>query len=144
MSFEPACVDKILVRGDTRRYRVTVREPKTGDNQDPKRINLTGASALFTAKRQDQENKFRPVATPDIEKTSDDLTQIEILDQTVDSDTEGQLVIKLAPEDTRFLDPGIYVYDVQVTTALGEVYTVTRGRIFLKADASSAEDLTPP
>ena len=95
-------------------------------------------------KWQDRENKFRPVKTPTVEKTSDDLTQIEILDQTVDSETEGQLIIKMVPEDTRYLDPGIYVYDVQVTTATGEVYTVTRGRIFLKADASSAEDLTPP
>ena len=143
MVYDPNCVDKELVRGDSRRYRVTVSEPKTGTNTDPSRIPLTGASIRWTMKPWDQENKFRPVVGPSVIKTSDNLLEVEILDQN-DPETEGQFVVKLVPLDTKYLDPGIYVYDAQVTTAAGDVYTVARGRIFLKADSSAAEDLTPP
>jgi hypothetical protein len=94
-------------------------------------------------KWSDQENKFRPIKDPSVVKTSDNLLEIETLDQN-DPETEGQFVVKLVPADTKYLDPGIYAYDAQVTTAVGEVYTVVRGRIFLRADSSAAEDLTPP
>lgn len=36
----------------------------------------------------------------------------------------GSASIRIAPEDTAGLDPGCYVYDVQLTTAAGDVYTV--------------------
>lgn len=36
----------------------------------------------------------------------------------------GDSVIRLRPEDTKHLPPGRYMYDVQLDTAAGEVYTV--------------------
>lgn len=143
MVYDPLCNDKNLVRGDSRRYRITVREKTTGANPDPARIDLTGSSLKFTMKREPEQRVLQPTAAPVVVKDSDDLTQIEISDQTLAA-TLGQAVIKLRPDDTRFLDPGSYVYDVQMTTAAGDVYTVARGRIFLLADATSAEDMTPP
>lgn len=143
MSADTPSVDKDLPRGNSRRYRLTVVEPQS-DTTPPPRVPLTGCLIIFEMKRQPEPRRLSP--TDDevvVRKTSDDVNEIEILDQLIEA-TKGQCVIKIVPADTEFLAPGTYAYSIDVTTAVDEKYTVTRGRIFLKGPATAAENLTPP
>lgn len=143
MTFEATSSDKILPRGNSRRYRLTIREPKTGSNPNPAAIDLTGALIRFTMKLAPDQKRLQPTDVPVVTKTSDDITEIEVMNQT-QAATKGQCVIKLVPADTRFLPPGTYVYSVEVRTAAGDEYDVAEGKIFLRASATESEDLTPP
>jgi len=143
MPYDPTCTDKNLPRGDSRNYLLTIREPLTGDNQNPETIDLTGSTIVFEMKRQPEPRRLCPTDEVVVRKTSDDANEIEILDQTQE-ETRGQCRIKLVSSDTEFLDPGTYAYSVKVTTATGDVYTVVSGRIFLKGPATAAENFTSP
>ena len=143
MTYGPRTIEKNLVRGDTVTYRVTVRPPSTGSNPTPSAIDLTGSRFRFTMKSEPEENKLQPPTPATVVKTSDDASEIEIADQTVD-DTRGQILIKLQSADTRWLPAGRYVFDVKMYTAAGAQYTVAVGKIFLRAAVGAAEDLTPP
>lgn len=142
MTYSPTSNDKNLPRGNSRNYRLTVREPATGDNPSPGAIDLTGATVVFEMKKQPENNRLSPTDAPVVTKTSDNINEVEILAQA--GDTLGQVLIKLRPEDTKFLQPGTYAYSVKVTTAFGDVYDVVSGRIFLKGPATAAENMTPP
>lgn len=142
MTYGPACVEKNLVRGDSVVYRVTVKPPVTGENLTPTPVDLTGATLRFTMKFAPEENKLQPPTPPIVVKTSDDSAEIEILTQA--GTTMGQFLINLVSDDTKWLPAGTYVYDVKVFPAAGGQYTVTIGKIFLKAASGAAEDLTPP
>lgn len=144
MTYDPTCVDKNLPRGNSRRYRVLVREPDLGESDtDGQPIDLTGTTIVFEVKRQPEPRRLSPNDEVVVRKTSDDANEIEILDQTVE-ETLGYCVVKLLPSDTEFLAPGTYAYSIDVTTDAGDRYTVVRGRIFLKGPATAAENLTPP
>jgi len=143
MTYDPSCNDKNLPRGDARRFLLTIREPKTGVNQTPDRIDLTGATIIFEVKKRPEPRRLCPTDDVVVRKTSDDANEIEILDQTQD-ETLGQCRIRLQGADTEFLQPGVYAYSVKVITATGDTYTVVDGRIFLKGPATAAENLTPP
>jgi len=132
----------MLPRNNSRTFRVTVREPKTGANSNPSFIDLTGTTVVYEIKKQPEVNRLRPTDPVVVTKTSDNVNEIEILPQT--GDTLGQVLIKLRPEDTRFLPPGTYAYSVDVTTALGDRFTVASGQIFLRGPATAAENMTPP
>ena len=142
MTYDPACNDKDLPRGNSRNYRMTVREPLTGTNTDPDKIDLTGSRVVFEMKKQPDHNRLSPTDPVVVTLTSDDANEIEVLAQA--GDTLGQVLIKLRPEHTKYLQPGTYAYSVQVTTAFGDVYDVVSGRIFLKGPATAAENMTPP
>ncbi len=142
MTYGPATIEKNLVRGDSVVYRVTVRPPSTGDNPEPVPVNLSGAAVRFTMKFSPEDNKLQPPTPALVVKTSDDASEVEILPQT--GTTKGQFLIKLQSQDTKWLPAGSYVYDVKVFPAAGGQYTVTIGKIFLKAASGAAEDLTPP
>lgn len=144
MTYDPACVDKNLPRGNSRNYRVTVREPDRGNSDtDGQPIALTGSTITFEMKRQPEPRRLSPTDEVVVRKTSDDANEIEVEDQEVE-ETIGQCVIKLVPADTEFLAPGTYAYSIDVVTGVGGRYTVARGRIFLKGSATAAENLTPP
>ena len=142
MTYGPATIEKNLVRGDSIVYRVTVRPPSTGENLTPTPVDLTGATIRFTMKFAPEDNKLQPPTPALVVKTSDDASEIEFLPQT--GATKGQFLIKIQSQDTKWLPAGTYVYDVKVFPAAGGQYTVTIGKIFLKAASGAAEDLTPP
>ena len=48
----------------------------------------------------------------------------------------GETRIMLSPADTAHLSVGEYVYDVELRTAAGEVYTVAAGRLWLEGEVS--------
>ena len=143
MTYDPSCDDKILPRGDSRRYLLTITEPKTGSVPVPPRIDLTDALVTFEVKSQPEVNRLCPTEAPVVTKTSDNVNEIEIMDQTQEL-TKGQCRIYLVAADTEFLAPGVYAYAVKVVTGGGDTYTVVRGRFFLKGPATAAENLTPP
>lgn len=144
MSYDPLCIDKTLPRGNSRRFRLTVSPPSTGSDPDPTPIDLTGALVTFEMKVLPDTYKGRlpPTDPVVVRKTSDDANEIEVLTQA--GDTLGQCLIKMLPDDTKFLNPGPYAYSVDVTTAVGDTYTVVIGKMYLQAPATAAENLTPP
>lgn len=90
-----------LTRGDSAHLAVKITEPDGTEYQF-----AVGDTLKLTVKR-DAESEVL------IERTSTD-TQIDLL-----------------PEDTKPLDFGIYAYDVELTTASGEVYTVVPYKRFI-------------
>lgn len=46
----------------------------------------------------------------------------------------GSASFRFVPSDTEDLSPGCYIYDVQLTTAAGDVYTVTDREEFILMD----------
>lgn len=134
---------RVWVRGDSYPLRLTVflpPDPGCLDGPFP-RCDLTGASIVCTMKlwrRLGEPLNQEPVV---IKKTSDNTEEVLILDQNGVL-TKGQAVILFQPDDSKFLDPGIYRYDVQVRTADGYTRTLINDEVYLRDDISSAEDLT--
>lgn len=144
MTYEIQSNDKILPRGNSRRWRVFVREPDRGeDENDGQAIDLTGSTVIFEMKRQPETRRLQPTDEVVVRKTSDDANEIEILDQTAE-ETKGYCRIRLVPADTEFLAPGTYAYSIDVQTALGDRYTVVSARVFLRGPATAEENSTPP
>lgn len=134
-------VDKNLIRGDSRNLDFFASLPQATPDSPITAIDLTGARVVFTVKLTREDGTSVHADPPVIVKTSDDAGEIEISDQT--GALVGQGVVHLLPGDTKFLEPGVYVYDVRVYLA-GQAMTVVRGRIYLEGDVGSAEDMTRP
>ena len=56
-----------------------------------------------------------------------------LIDKIIPNDT---LILHLAPEDTKRLDIGAYVYDVELTFANGDIDTFIQGKIILTPEAN--------
>lgn len=130
-------VDKEIVRGDSRTMDIFVAIAQETPQDPSGGVDLTGATIIFTMKKWRTDGKPVHADPPSIRKTSEDSSEIEI------TGAAGEAVLYLRPEDTKWLDPGTYVYDVKVHLA-GEVFTVQMGRIYLVAGVGSAEDTTTP
>jgi hypothetical protein len=143
MTFKVTSRDKILVRGDSLTLRFRAREKQLNPNDKIVYLDLTGSDITSTVKLTPTTDlDFRDVP-PAVVKTSDDTLEILKGDQ-LDPDEKGMFRVFLKPPDTRFLPPGVYDYDAQITTAQGDVYTLKGGRILLRSRPTEAEDLTPP
>ncbi len=57
---------------------------------------------------------------------------------TIDDEATGDITIALDEVETAKLDPGVYVYDVQVVRAAGTVSTLTYGEFVVAADVTRA------
>lgn len=145
MTYYPASADKKLVRGDDRDYDLFVRQPARTPAEEaaPVAVDLTGCLVTYTLKRLRDDGRSVHAAPWVVRKTSDDTAEVEIADQTQEA-TRGHATVHLMGADTRFLEPGVYGYDVQVRTAANKVYTVARGRVYLSGDITAAEDGTVP
>jgi hypothetical protein len=142
MTFKVTSRDKILIRGDSLTLRFRAREKQLNPNDPIVYIDLTGSTITSTVKlRPKTDLDFRDTP-PAIVKTNDDTLEILAGDQ-LDPDEKGMFRVFLKHPDTRFLPPGVYDYDAQITTAQGDVYTLTGGRILLRSRPTEAEDLTP-
>lgn len=94
--------------GDTEEYTFSFTD--SGGNP----YDLTGWTLSFTVKQN--------------ERDSDDEAAIRKDVSTHTNPTEGQTMVNLTSSDTE-IDPGRYIYDFQVTTAAGNVQTLTKGMI---------------
>lgn len=63
-------------------------------------------------------------------KTSTGETE-KVMQKVVTSFVDGEAIITIAPADTKSLTVRSYVYDVQVTTSLGNVKTIITPSTFL-------------
>ncbi len=145
MSTALVTVDKNLVRGDDRELDLFVTEPAAtlAEELNPTPVSLDGARVTFTVKRLRANGRSVHADVVVLRKTSDDTLEIELSDQNL-PETVGRAVIHLTAADTKFLEPGVYGYDVQVLTALNKTHTVARGRLYLLGDITAAEDGTVP
>lgn len=98
-----------MVRGDTFSFGVEIE----GLEQDLE-------SAYFTCKQNytDDENAFQ-------KSLDDGITKLET----------GKYIVRVAPEDTKYLEAGKYFYDFQIA-ANGDVFTVLHGVLELERDVT--------
>lgn len=113
-------------RGDTAIFDVTVTRfnPVTEEDEI---VNLTGAKAWFTVKR----NRNDVDANAVVQRNSE-LNPSEVLITPV----QGLIQVTLLPADTQDLKDRWLRYDVQVKEASGVVTTVASGRLELIHDAT--------
>ena len=57
------------------------------------------------------------------------------LEDGITKDSDGKYVVRVAPNDTKDVEAGIYFYDLQIG-ANGDVYTVLRGYLKLEWDVT--------
>lgn len=110
------------VRGDTNVYNIVVLRQ---DNP----VDLTGAKAWFTAKRQ---------------RTDLDVDAIILLDSdgggiNIYDPLSGRLQVVVPPSDTESLDEEeVLYYDVQLKEASGVITTIASGKIAITLDITRA------
>lgn len=113
MSFSISDDNEItLTRGDTFKSIVTLRDKETKEEYTP----VEGDSIRFAVKSNKMNAK----------KTSyKDEEPLILKDIPIDT-----LLLKLDPEDTKSLDFGDYVYDIEITFADGTVDTFITTKLF--------------
>jgi hypothetical protein len=110
-----------VVRGDTRRYQVTV----TDDAGLP--VDLSGASIYFTVRKKYSSSS----------DDTDAVFQKSVGNGISISDaSSGSIAIVIAPTDTRALPASLFLYDLQVNTGAGDVITAALGEFAVKADVT--------
>lgn len=112
-------IDLEMIRGDTLTMQIRVSD------EDDSYLNLTSAAIIFMAK----------------ENITDDDLDAKIAKSvgsgiTIDEATNGLFTVVLSPSDTEDLDAGNYYYDIEVTDASSNVYTVMIGLLTLIADVT--------
>lgn len=109
-----------MYRGDTAEFRVTALDI------DGEPLNLTGASAWFTAKNN----------TADLDNAA--VFQKTIGDGiTVVNAVGGIMLVRLAEVDTSSITGKVFLqYDLQVKDATDGVWTVSRGVILVESDVT--------
>ena len=109
-----------LTRGDSRTYTLTFKNGSTGLV-----YNIKNWVVKFTLKTNptiiDAEASLQKIVTSFADSTSG---------------TSGVAVISLDPSDTVNLDAQEYDFDIQVTTAMNENYTVMKGKFDLLYDVT--------
>ena len=105
-------LDYTLIRGDTREFDLDLTDPLTGAAYD-----FSGASIAFTV----EDDLFGPKSVGD--------------GITVD-ESSGSVTVTIDPDDTEDAPDYRmrYRYDVQVTTAAGDVTTPQRGMLTVLPD----------
>lgn len=93
-----------VFKGQSKTWLLTLKEDPGGGP-----ANLTGAKLYFTVRKNISD------ATATFEKTSDVITEIEILVPEID----GKANVFLSPSDTNNLAVGDYVYDMWVELSSG-------------------------
>ena len=108
-----------MFKGDHKTFELQVKD------QDGNPIDLSGATIRMTVKKHATDE------TAVISKTSNNASEISITDPA-----NGIAEIYLVPSDTRNLDAGKYIFDIEITTAAGKVYTVLLANLTLVEDVS--------
>ncbi len=112
-----------ITRGDTKRFDLTVTDELTGAA-----IDLTGATMWFTVKRSRSE----PDSVKQFQKTTSDGI-------TIASGSSGTATLIIAPADSASMDPArLYVWDLQIKSSTGAIYTVDSGPLAVLGDVTRA------
>lgn len=97
-----------LVRGDTLKCQITIKDKSTGETYIPK----SGDTVRFAMKASYNDEE-------------------PLLKKTIPNET---LVLKLEPSDTKGFPFGKYVYDVEITKENGERDTFIQGTLKLSEE----------
>lgn len=109
-----------LFRGDSREYALSFTD------KEGAAIDITGWKVYFTLKKN-------PLTNDDNAGVKKDITDHE-------APQEGKTKIVLAPSDTDHLNPGDYVFDIQIKKPSGDVITVVKGSLKIEADVTRRTD----
>ena len=123
----PSDVRILMYTRDDRTLSLTVNDA------DDAPINLTGASLWFTVKEKTSDPDASAIFQKKNTAAGGGDTEIKVTDAV-----NGSAEIYIVPDDTNEVNPGIYVWDVQVKLASGKTYTVLRGRVTFKEDITRA------
>lgn len=108
-----------MVRGDTQTYNLVFK------NSNGVAYCMKNWAVVMTVKTDfslpDSQASFQKIVT-----TFPDTT----------AGTSGSATITVNPSDTVNLDPGEYDFDIQVTTAASENFTVLRGKLEIEYDVT--------
>jgi len=104
-----------IIRGDTTQYTITFKDSVGAP------IDISGWTIFLTVKGSIFDSDDKAVIKKDI---------------TITDGSGGQAVITLLPTDTATLPPLTYLYDIQVKTNTGEVYTVLLGDFTIIGDVT--------
>ena len=112
-----------LFRGDTYDAEITVYD------EDDVVESIVGALIIWTLRKSiDNEN---------ITLQKKNIAAGGGADEIEDYDLgNGKFRLHILPADTISLDPGEYIYDIQLTTSGGKVYTIITDRLFIKPDVT--------
>lgn len=113
---------------DDRTLSLTLKYP---DNSP---VNLTDSKLVFTVKEKTSDPDVDAVFQKKNTAAGGSDAQFKIIDAA-----GGRAEIYIVPADTEDTNPGIYLWDVQVTLANGKNYTVLRGRISFKEDVTRTQ-----
>ncbi len=91
-------------------------------------VDLTSASALFTVKRAETDAQADAILA--LSSVGEDAA-ITL------GGVDGTVTVTFDADDMAAIDPGPYVYDVEVTLSDGTVHTVAKDRFDLLADVST-------
>lgn len=107
----------------------------TVNDEDRAPVDLTGCKLWFTVKQRTSDTDANALIMKKNTAAGGGDTQIKVLTPPED----GKAEVYLVPTDTDLINPGVYVYDVQVTLANGKTYTITRDQIVFKEDVTKAK-----
>lgn len=106
----------------------------TVNDHDDNAVDLTGAKIIFTVKSKMSDPDDKALFQKKNSLAGGDDSEIKILNPS-----GGSAEIYIVPTDTDNVDPGNYMWDVQVTLANGKTYTVLRGRVTFKGDVTQTK-----
>jgi len=124
----------VMFLRDDRTLSLTVNIPDDTEPSGVKPADLTDAKVWFTVKTRTSDADDVAIIQKRNTAAGGGDTEIKLTDAV-----NGKAEIYVVPADTETgVDPGIYVWDVQVTLASNKTYTVLRGRITFKEDITKA------
>lgn len=107
----------------------------TVNDEDRTPVDLDSCKLWFTVKQRTSDPDANALLMKKNTAAGGGDTQIRVLTPS----TDGKAEIYLVPTDTDLINPGVYVYDVQVTLANGKTYTITRDQIVFKEDVTKTK-----
>jgi hypothetical protein len=129
--------DEECPKMEDQRIQMYLRDDRTlslvinDHNDDP--VDLTGAKVTFTVKEKMGDPDDQAVFQKKNTEAGGGPSEINVINPT-----GGSAEIYIVPADTEDVNPGNYMWDVQVTLANGKTYTVLRGRVTFKEDVTKA------
>lgn len=127
MSLENNRIDMFI--RDDRTLSLSVLRKRENGTQAPE--DITGAKIWMTVKERTSDTDDQALIRKRNTAAGGSDSQIKIIDAP-----GGKAEIYLVPDDSTALNPGTYIYDVQITLASGKTYTITRDKITFKEDVT--------
>jgi len=114
-----------------------IRDDRTlsvaADTEKGAPVDLTDAKLWFTVKQRATDLDADALIQKRTANAGGSDGEIKVI-----TPATGKAEIYVVPADTVDMNPGTYIYDIQVTLANGKTYTITRDKITFKEDVTKA------